>query len=263
MPQLQVKFKNYPALNLDIAETAVGYNYANLIKSNYQQEFPIFRDRPKYTTEYMLELAKQAKEAFGWEWEADTYHIGITALLHKDLEVLLSKGFSAIPAEYDHLIHELHYCLHIIQSGESIKERNGWLQIEWFNDDGFDLIGTDIFQHTMKFGDLRLQNPYVGHGPLQIFLEQDYTNIAQTCKFHDFVKPGINIVINDFGMDCSIDEILTAFKHNSPEFVEKHTEQKIIDYVGYPVIGRVTNLEVLRRVVRASVLDLEEIKFND
>ena len=262
MPQIQVKFKNYPALNLDIAETALGHRYTNLIKSNYKREFPIFRDLPKYTVEYMLELAKQAKEAFGWKWEADKYHTGITALLHKDLELLLSKGFDAIPSKYDHLVHELHYCLHIIQFEQPVKKRHGWLQIEWFNDDGFDLEDTDIFQHSTKFGDLRLQNPYVGHGPLQIFAEQDYTDIPQTCKFHDFVKPGINIVINGY-KNFSIDKILTAFKTHAPEFVAQHTEQKIIDYIGYPVVGSVTNLEVLRSVVRSPVLELEEITFDD
>lgn len=260
MPQLQVKFKNYPALNLNIVETAVGYSYASLIKINYEQEFPIFRDRPKYTVNYMLELAREAKEKLGWSWELDHYDISVTALLHKDLEELLANGFDTVSAELDHLLHELHYCLHLIQFGERTK-RDAWLQIEWYNNEGFELVGTDLFKHNIKFGDLRLQNPYVGHGPLQIFQERDYTNIPQTCKFHNFVKPGINIVIADFNASINVTEILTAFKTHAPAFVEQHTEQKIIDYIGYPVIGSVTNLDVLQEVTQAPVLELERIDF--
>jgi len=261
MPQIQVTFKDCPTLELDIAETAVGYSYANLIKSNYEQEFPIFRDRPKYTVEYMLELAREAKLKLGWSWEFDHYDVGVTALLHKDLEELLANGFDRVPAELDHLLHELHYCLHLIQFGQKQK-RDAWLQIEWFNDAGFELPGTDLFQHTLKFGDLRLQNPYVGHGPLQIFLEKDYTNISQTCKFHDFVRPGINIVIANFDKPVDVDAIISAFKDHAPEFVEEHTEEKIISYIGYPVIGRVANLDALVAVANAPVLNLESITFN-
>lgn len=262
MPQIHVKFKNYPALHLDIAETAIGYQYANLVKTNYEQEFPVFRDRPKYTVNYMLELAREAKEKLGWAWELEHYDVDVTALLHKDLEELLANGFDSVPAELDHLLHELHYCLHLIQFGENTK-RDAWLQIEWYNDKGFELVGTDLFQHNMKFGDLKLQNPYVGHGPLQIFLERDYTNIPQTCKFHDYVKPGLNIVIAEFNKPIDVKEITKAFKHHAPAFVNQHTEQKIIDYIGYPVIGCVTNLDVLTEVAQAPVLDLEGIIFND
>jgi len=262
MPQIQVTFKNLPTLNLSIVDTELGHRYYDLVKENYEQQTPIFRDRPKYTVDYMLELAKEAKERLGWSWSFDHYDINVTALMHKDIERIAAEGFDKIPAELDELLHELHYCLHIIQSPQATL-RDAWLQIEWFNDAGFPLDTTDIFQHNLRIGDLRLQNPYVGHGPLQVYLEQDFTNIPQTCKFHNMVRPGLNIVILQVDHPVNVDNILTTFTTHSPEFVKQHGLEKIKSYIGYPVIGRVTNLADLYTVAQAPLLELGEIKFND
>jgi len=263
MPTIYVKFKNYNKLKLVLDNTKLGQQYCSLVKHNYNESFPIFRDRPRYTVEYMLELAREAKEKLGWEWNFDHYDISITALLHKDIERLVgSEGFSAIPAELDNLIHELHYCLHIIQDNNPHKGRDAWLQIEWYNDNGFALEETNIFKQNLEFGDIKLQNPFVGHGPLQVYLEQDFTNIPQTCKFHDFVKPGINISIGDMPAVNPM-LVLDAFKKHCNEFVEQHTEEKILQYTGYPVVGKVENLNDLLAVESAPVLELEYIEFDD
>jgi hypothetical protein len=260
MPQFNVIFKDCPALEISIAETALGYQYANLVKTNYNQEFPIFRDTTQYTVDRMLELAQEAKEAFGWDWSADEYHIGITALLHKDLEVLLANGFDSIPAQYDHLIHELHYCLHCIEFGAS--GNRGWLQIEWYNDSGFELFDKTVFKPNLKFGDIRLQNPYVGHNVHQILGEQDYSKISQTCKFHDFVKPGFDIVITAGNNRVHHPEkVIEIFNTHAPDFVAEHGEEKIISYIGEPCIGSVANLDALEQVIAMPKLELERIDF--
>ena len=263
MPCIYVKFKNYNQLVLRIDDTDIGKRYCALVKHNYEQSQPIFRDRPRYTVEYMLELAQQVKTQLNWDWSFDHYDISITALLHKDIERLVgTEGFSAIPEELDELIHELHYCLHIIQDNRPNKRRGGWLQIEWYNDNGFSLPGTELFRQQLKFGDVRLQNPFVGHGPLQIFLEKDFTNIPQTCKFHNFVKPGINITISNIpAVDPQL--VLESFKKNAPAFVDLHTQEKILAYTGHPVIGTVENLTDLRAVATAPLLELEYIDFDD
>jgi len=262
MSVIDIVFKNLPAVHLSIDTSDLGRSYYQLVKENYQQQTPIFRDRPKYTVDYMLSLAQQAKQCLGWEWTFDQYDVGVTALLHKDIEQLLANGFDSVPAELDHLLHELHYCLHIIQSPQN-SLRDAWLQIEWFNDAGFELATTDIFQHNLKFGQVKLQNPWVGHGPLQVYLEQDFTNIPQTCKFHNFVRPGINIAIHNFTYQVNVDEILNKFKIHAPAFVQQHTEEKIASYIGYPVVGHVTNLDDLATVAQAPVLELDRIEFSD
>lgn len=263
MPNIYVKFKEYAPLVLAIDDTVVGNNYVSLVKHNYETSFPIFRDRPKYTVDYMSQLAREAKAKLGWEWDCENYDVSVTALLHKDLEQAVgSLGFDAIPAELDVLIHELHYCLHIIQNRIEQTKRNAWLQIEWYNDSGFPLDGTDLFTSELKFGDVRLQNPFVGHGPLQMYLERDFANIPQTCKFHNFVKPGINVAIENFPIFDPI-VVLNKFKKHNPEFVKHQTEEKILAYTGHPVIGKVRNLTDLQNVADAPILELEYIKFDE
>lgn len=262
MLKMFVKFKGYDQLELHVDDTKLGKKYYSLVRAAYAKSFPVLRDAPKYTVEYMLQLANKAKEKLGWEWSFDRYDTSITALLHKDIERLLgAQGFNAVTEDLDTLLHELHYCLHMIQWDRPVT-RNGWIQIEWFMNLGFPLEGTSIFKPGMNFGDLRLQNPHVGHGPLQIYLEQDYTNIPQTCKFHNFVKPGINIATKNFG-DIDPQLVLAEFKRHCPEFVDLHTEEKILQYTGYPVIGKVVNLDELQKVVAADTLELENIVFDE
>ena len=154
MQQIIVKFKDHIPLFLNIHDTELGHQYVELVKTEYEKSFPVFRDSPKYTVDYMLRLAREAKDKLGWEWNFDEYNIGITAMLHKDIERLVGReGFAAVPEEVDHLIHELHYCLHMIQWNRPVV-RSGWMQVEWYNDSGFPLDGTEIFKPELKFGEL-------------------------------------------------------------------------------------------------------------
>jgi hypothetical protein len=262
MPKIDLKFVNQPTLQLLINDDDVGYRYFNLVKENYSIQPPIFRDHLKYTVEYMHSLAKEAQEKLGWNWDADVYTITNTALLHKNIEELVGVGgFDNVPAEYDNLLHELHYCLHLIQDNKEHKTRSGWLQIEWYNDAGFPLDDNYKFSRELKFGDIKLQNPWVGHGPLQIYLEQDFTKISQTCKFHNFVKPGINLVIGDFVEFTAVEDLLDEFKKFDREFVDLHGIEKIKHYIGYPVVGRVLNLDEFVTVISAPLLEFENLKF--
>ena len=262
MPQIDLKFNDQPTLQLLINDDDIGHRYFNLVQENYKFQKPIFRDRIKYTIEYMHILAKEAHKKLGWDWEAEVYTITNTALLHKNIEELLGVvGFDNVPAEYDDLLHELHYCLHIVQDNKEHKTRSGWLQIEWYNDNGFSLDENYKFTTQLTFGDIKLQNPWVGHGPLQIYLEQDFTKINQTCKFHNFVKPGINLVINDFPEFTAVEDLLDKFKKADSDFVNMHGIEKIKNYIGYPVVGRVLNLNDLATVVSAPLLEFENLKF--
>jgi hypothetical protein len=263
MPKIYITFQNRPPLELHIIDTDLGYNYASLVKKNYENSFPVYRDRPKYTEKYMMGLAEQASVAFNWHWSADHYSLNNTPLLHKDLEHLLgTTGFTQVPEQYDHLLHELHYCLHIVQHPDTVGTRMGFLQIEWFNDDGFDLDTHFKFQHHMQFGDLQLQNPFVGHGPAQIFFENDYYDLDLTCKFHTFVKPGIVINVNTtYCVDP--DQVIKKFQAQGPDFVARHGVEKIRHYTGFPVIGQIKNTKLLQEIVDCpNELFLEKLEFD-
>jgi hypothetical protein len=119
------------------------------------------------------------------------------------------------------------------------------------------------FKSKLEFGDVKLQNPYVGHNPLFVYQQNDYTSISQTCKFHDLVRPGINLVIKKYEIEnFSMDECLQWFSTHGPEFVNRHGIEKIKHYVGLPVIGRVLNLDILEQIANAPKLTFEYIKVN-
>jgi hypothetical protein len=236
--------------------------WLKLFKKNYQQEFPIFRDQKKYTLEYLNQLALQAKTKLDWDCETDIKSIEDTVRLHKNLETMLANGFNSIPAEYDNLIHELHFCLHKAEYIDIKSQTNNrhWLQIEWFNNDGVPLDLTFKHIRKLEFGDIRLQNPYVGHIPWQVYEQNDYENIFQTCKFHDFVRPGLYIHTGSPMPDINLDEYMVWWQTNAPEFVVQHGMNKILHYTGHPVIGRVTNLNDLEIVVNSNdILELEYV----
>jgi hypothetical protein len=153
--------------------------------------------------------------------------------------------------------------LHLIQHGYN-NPRGGWLQIEWYNDEGFELPYSFKFKDNLDVGDIKLQNPFVGHSPIQMWSEQDFINIRQTCKFHNFVKPGINIVTEDFKKITATDDILLKFKQVDPKFVELHGEDMIRHYIGYPVIGHIENINDLNQLIQdTSVLVFDGLDFED
>jgi len=262
---ITVAFYHQPPLYIKIQDTETGVRYFNLIKSNYTRSKPIFRDELKYTPEYMFELADRAKTAFNWKWDTVLdFTNSIAPELHKDLEKLLENGFSQIPEKYDELVHELHYCLHLIQHKPCKNKRDSWFQIEWYNDEGFDLSPSFEFSLKLTAGDVRLQNPFVGHSPMQMWQEQDFINISQTCKFHTFVKPGMNIAHTSHPDFKKIDELIQKFQIYDPEFVGRHGIEKIKYYTGHPIIGKVINVNDLDIIKHSSaILTLKELLFDD
>ena len=260
--KFNIKFKNFDYLICNINNDAIGKQYYNLVKENYEQTFPIYRDRPKFTRTYLSSLAEQANNYFGWNWNVKELSLENTTQLHKDIEQLLMNGFENIPEEMDDVIHDLHYGLHILQDNFP-PDRLGWMQIEWYNDSGFALEEYE-FKTKLDFGDLRLQNPYVGHGPLQVYAEKDFSNISQTCKFHDFVKPGINLITITMEKFNQVDDLIEKFQLHDPEFVDLHGVEKIKSYIGFPVVGKVENTDLLKQIVSHSdVVELESIEFGN
>lgn len=258
----EIKFANVPALRCQLNATSLATKYLDLLKNQYSlNPNPIFRDPQNYTIAYFQQLVKQAKEQLGWDWQRDQYDIDTTTLLHKDIETYLAQGYSNIPEQHDHLLNELHFCLHAIQSG---SKRDHWLQIEWFNDAGF-FIDADQYPAKlhMEFGDLRLQNPYVGHHPLYVYEQQDSTNVNQTCRFHDFVKPGINIVIMPDKHHAAFDwdHYLSWFQTHGSDMLQHHGIAALKKFTGHPVIGSVANKDDLRSLLDQPVIVFESISF--
>lgn len=254
-----VKFRHHPEIQIKLNQTALCQRYKKLVQANCSRP-AMFRDPCLYTSERFKQLAQQARDVLGWNWVVDDFDdLTVTTRLHKDIEQYVGGqlGFHVIPEEHDYIIHELHYCIHAIQAR---SQRGQWLQIEWFNDLGFALPEDFEFAKELKFGDVKLQNPYVGHGPLFVWEQNDHTNISQTCKFHDLVRPGINLIVVDYQpQNWNQSEYLSWFLTHDPDFVAQHGTDKIMRYTGWPIVGRVINLDVLQSVVQDPVLELEQV----
>lgn len=262
-----IQFKNQPELHVELRHHAVVEQWQKLFVDNYSREFPIFRDERKYSIAYLNELVAEANDKLGWQFNDTIASVADTTRLHKHIEQTLANGFDSIPAEFDNLLHELHFCLHKVEFMDidcSNLNKRFHLQIEWFNDEGFAL--DESFDHKlfMEFGDIKIQNPYVGHIPLLAYQQNDHANILQTCRFHDFVKPGIYIETreDDGYNDFAISAYINWWASNAPEFLALHGLEKLLHYTGQPVIGRVVNLDDLRTVVNSdSILELERVTF--
>ena len=250
-----VKYKNFPALEIELDNISIKNQYKDLITKNNQQHQIISRDPCKYSLDYFAILAQQAKENLGWDWAQDSYSLDDLVLLHKDIELYLAQGFENIPEEYDNLLHELHYALHAIQGNNS---RGNWIQVEWFSDDGIEMPDDLKFSNQLEFGDIKLQNPYVGHDPVFVYKQQDSTNISQTCKFHDLVRPGINIMIKSDQFNVN-DCFKQWYETHAMSWVKQHGWDKIIRYTGWPRVGRVKNLDVLQQISVSPVFQIESV----
>lgn len=261
MLEFLLHFRDCPPLRCQIDDTSLGQRYHDLLRQQVADEpQAIFRDPQKYTMPYFLTLVDLAQKILGWNWHSPEYSLEVTTRLHKDIERYLAQGFESIPEEHDEILHELHFALHAIESG---SRRNSWLQIEWFNDRGFPMSAAEFpGKIAMEFGDLRLQNPYVGHHPLYVYEQKDAINVAQTCRFHDFVKPGINLVIDHRAANYQLDadQYLSWWQDNAPEFMRQHGDRTLMAWTGHPIIGRVTNLNDLETVLSHPYLEFSHIK---
>ena len=258
-----VKFYNQPRIEIVVNDTETGRLYFELSNKQNTEQAPFYRDTATYTPEYMITLAHRAKKAFNWEWFSEEYDTSITAQLHKDLENSVGKvGFKNTPEEYDELLYDLHHCLHAIQFGKISEGRFDNFQIEWLTDNSVPLPLNFEFKEVSRRGDLILINPYVGHNPLQIYRENDFTLLTSTCRFHDIIKPGIVLVPGN--ETVTKDSILAKFKKYDPAFVAAHGEDKIRYYSGAAVIGHVTDVNLLYQVKQSKdILVLDRLEFHD
>lgn len=255
MTDILVKYQNFPALEITLVDHQLSYDYKQLVQRNLKNT-AICRDPAQYDEQYFRQLCQRANAELGWSWVHPSYTLDVTTALHKDIEEFLAQGFHNIPEQHDDLLHELHYALHALQ-GQQV--RGDWIQIEWFNDDGIPMPDNFEFVRKIKFGDVKLQNPYVGHDPSFVFRQQDCSNIEQTCKFHDLVRPGLNIMISDLEFQVP-GNYLNWFCTHAPGWVDQHGQEKILRYTGWPCVGQVTNLDVLEKISIAPVMKFEYIQ---
>ena len=262
MAEILLKFESLPALLVSINEDNTSTLFFELLKKNMKKQPPIFRDNAGYTKAYLKELAYQLKADLGWDWMSNDYTIEDTIKMHKEIENMLDKekSFANVPKDTHELIHEAHFCIHAVQWHNPKFPHGNFLQLEWFNDDYTELPDDARFVFQPDFGDIILQNPYVGHPPVQCWIQNDYENITRTCQFHDRIKPGIKINLTTPNKRFPLKEYEQWWTTNAPNFVNQHSMEKIIKYTGFPLVGKVKNKEMLDKICNhASILKLQDI----
>lgn len=264
MNYINIFFKNHIPITLEIIDNPVGIKFFELVKKNLKKEKPIFRDHAKYNELYLNDLAVLLKKELNWNWLTNDYSIENTVCMHKEIENLLEKdnSFKNIPGNLQNLIHEAHFCIHSIQYKSKDYLHGVFLQIEWFNDDFIELDEDFQFCTQTSFGDIILQNPYVGHPPIQCYQQNDYKNILRTCTFHDRIKPGIKINLTNKDFQA-FDRYKNWWHEKCIDFVNLHGFDKILRYTGFPKVGKVKNLDTLNEVLKSPILELEKIVLND
>lgn len=260
MNHIQIFFKNNDPIIIELIDHAVADKFFKLVKINLQKEKPIFRDHAKYNEAYLKELAVKLKKELQWNWLSKDYCIEDTVAMHKEIENLLEKdhSFKSIPGHLQNLIHEAHFCIHAVQYANKNKPHGDFLQLEWFNDDFVELVEDIKFNTQLSVGDIMLQNPYVGHPPLQCYQQNDFKNILRTCTFHDRIKPGIKINLGILD-GVNLENYKNWWHQKAPDFVNLHGFDKILYYTGFPVVGKVTNLQTLQEVLRTPILELDKV----
>ena len=263
MSEILLKFESLPALLVSINEDNTSTLFFELLKKNMKKQPPIFRDNAGYTKAYLKELAYQLKADLGWDWMSNDYTIEDTIKMHKEIENMLDKekSFANVPKDTQELIHEAHFCIHAVQWHNPKFPRGNFLQLEWFNDDYTELPDDARFVFQPGFGDIILQNPYVGHPPIQCWQQNDYENITRTCQFHDRIKPGVKInLTTPPNKRFPLKKYEQWWTTNAPNFVNQHSMEKIIKYTGFPLVGKVKNKEMLDKICNhASILKLQDI----
>lgn len=265
MSQIEITFSKHNPILIELYEDLASQLFKKIVQRNIDAGGEIWRDPMMYTEDYFQKLCKEVSTKLGWEWIKDEYSLEQTTRMHKDIEEMLDKteSFRNVPGDIQNLIHEAHFCIHQIQYGE--RTRTPFIQVEWFNDDSKPLPEETVFTNELEFGDVVLQNPYVGHPPVQCFQQNDHKNIHRTCQFHDIIKPGVKI--NTFEGSVkgykNFDEYKSWWHTHCNDFVREVGWQKIEKYSGWPKVGHVIDKDNLYNIKYEKEIKLIGIKTHD
>lgn len=250
--QIKITIADHDPLVINLTNSDTTKAYCEILARNLKQGDFVFRDPVKYTEEYFHELCLQVKERLGWDWIKEQYSLEQTTEMHKNIEQTLEKShsFKNIPGDQQNLIHEAHFCIHQMQYGAT--DRTPFIQIEWFNDDVEPLPANADFVANPEFGDVILQNPYVGHSPIQCYQQNDFKNIDRTCQFHDVIKPGIKINTNCGLGKFNFDKYEQWWRTKCEEFVNRVGWDQILHFTGFPKVGQVIDKDNLRSIIKDS-----------
>ena len=107
------------------------------------------------------------------------------------------------------------------------------------------MINSLPFQKKIKRGDVYLGFPHVGKSPEVCMLQDDNSNLLQTCRLHDKITCDLLISIVD--QVCQTDEqLITWYEENK---ITTFTKEEMLKYNGWATIGEVINKDDIDNMI--------------
>jgi len=265
MKRINIYFKEFDPIEVELINHTVADKFFYLANKHYIEYPIVFRDPLKYTYDYLEKLIVEANEKLHWNCKTQNLTEEDIIDIHKNLENTLNDegDFRSIPEEFDNLIHEFHYCLHRIQHKDK-PNRIGYFQIEWFNNEFIPMDNDFSFTNNLKFGDIILQNPFVGHNPLHCYHDDDYTNIDRTCKIPCRIKSGIIMYTIPKAKEIDYNHYYEWWDTRGKSVLDKVGYDTILRFTGEGKIGEVINKDTLREIIETpNILEFDKLEFID
>jgi len=186
---------------------------------------------------------KTANELFGFNWPLSPRSQEDYNMMHKDIETA--------PKHKADLLQQIHNDLHVKESHGS---KASHIQVVWSESLGqfyrkkpisYDMPDhAEPFEKELKYGDVYLGFPHVGKSPEVCMLQNDVSNLNQTCKIHN--KIVCDILISLSNQTCNTDnDLLLWYEANK---ITMFTKEEMLKYNGWAKIGEVINKDDIENV---------------
>jgi hypothetical protein len=186
---------------------------------------------------------KKANDLFGFDWPLIPDTQEKYNDMHKDIETASEKKAD--------LLQSIHHDLHVKEVGNNATQ----IQVVWSESLGqfYDKkqigvampIDAEPFEKKIKRGDVYLGFPHVGKSPEACMLQNDNSNLFQTCRLHD--KITCDLVISIVDQVCKTDEQLISWYEENK--ITMFTKEEMLKYNGWATIGEVINKDEIDNMI--------------
>jgi len=186
-----------------------------------------------------------ANELFGFEWPSNPRTQEEYNKMHKDIETA--------PKDKADMLQGIHNHLHVREAGGN---KISQIQIVWSESLGqfykkqpidYDMPeDAEMFDKKIAYGDVYLGYPHIGKSPEVCMLQNDNTNLKQTCRIHN--KIVCDILISLTSLNCETDNQLLKWYDDNK--ITMFTKEEMLKYNGWAKIGEVINKDQIEKMDR-------------
>ena len=237
-------------IKIKLSDKAISKAWLKLYQSLNVDPDKIVSNLPIDNKDFMQKI-KKANDLFGFDWPLNPQTQDEYNLMHKDIETA--------PEKMADLLQSIHHDLHVNENGSNTASH---IQIVWSESLGQfykkQPINCDMpdnaesFEKELKYGDVYLGFPHIGKSPEVCMLQNDNSNLNQTCRIHN--KIVCNILISLTDLNCATDEQLISWYDENK--ITMFTKEEMLKYNGWAKIGEVINKDDIEK------MDLQNLKIS-